>query len=306
MSILDAYGYHYEIIGKLSDKYVIIKSEKYGLWLVSTRGAYIKNVFEIINSSNTETKLRSILSLNTSKIKIKPFKYTCKNQIENDLNEVLINTSNKKFDDMFVITNGKYSIMLLSYGSHRSEISKRNPSYRNFSPSSTMDSFLSRALVNFSRVKPGDIFLDPFAGSGSITIEAASLGCYTIAVDKSFKQIFGLETNKISFGFEVDTIIGDATNLPIRDKVIDGIATDPPYGRSAGTFKRKIIDVYKGFFKEARRVLKPKKFMVFCAPNSIKSNLEKLLTDNNFIIDRKFEMRVHKNLTRLIYATKLL
>ena len=308
-SVLEAYNYKYEILDSLRKKFYLAKGRDWGFWVLSHRGAYIKNIWKILGEVS-EFKIDEI-KLEDTQIRLQ-----YKN-LDKEKREALIEEYNRyvsiigkkthvipsRIVELYLIDFKDLIYLTYPIGSHRREIGRRNPRYRNYAPSATMDAYLSRALVNFSRAKPGDVFLDPFAGSGSIAMEASSIGSYTIALDKSAKHLLGLEINRRQFNLEIDIIVGDATNLPIRETTIDAIATDPPYGRSAATFKRGLKEIYNGFLREAARVLKRRKFLVFCAPKGL--DVTRFIDEHGFELIKKLEMRVHNALTRVIYVLAL-
>ncbi|MGQ4890963.1 MAG: TRM11 family SAM-dependent methyltransferase [Candidatus Njordarchaeia archaeon] len=308
-SILDAYGYWYKIIDSIRGKFYLIKGNDWGFWLLSNRGAYIKNIWKIIGKADNEILNHILQEEIRVKVGYKILEKKNKTSVLKKFKEILNMLNKRKYVPMskkFELTLIDFNeVIYLAYplGSHRKQIGSRNPKYRNYAPSATMDAYLSRALVNFSRAKPGDIFLDPFAGSGSIAMEAASIGCYTIALDKSIKHLLGLEINRRQFNLEIDIIVGDATNLPIKDNAIDSIATDPPYGRSAATFKRQLEEIYGGFLREAARVLRRGKYLVFCAPKGLA--VTKFISDYGFEQVKTLEMKVHHALTRVIHVLTL-
>jgi len=112
--------------------------------------------------------------------------------------------------------------------------SERRPRRRAFFHPSAIFPKLSRALVNLSRCKQGSLFLDPFAGTGSLTIEAAAIGAEMVAADQVAKMASGALANMKHFHQEwLGVVRADAFASPFRE--IDAIATDVPYGRASST-----------------------------------------------------------------------
>ena len=183
------------------------------------------------------------------------------------------------------------------------EFYERRPSIRPFFRSIALPVYLSRLLINLSRVKEGMTFLDPFCGTGSILIEAALMGLRTIGLDLNWEMARGSIKNLRSYELKIPfTVAGDALNLPLPDSSVDAIATDPPYGRAASTYGEKVKEVYNGFLREAYRVLRDKRYLVFMAPSWLAKHVEKLLCRYGFILCRKHHMYVHGGLTRIIYV----
>ncbi len=189
--------------------------------------------------------------------------------------------------------------LIIEVGRPREKISKINPFYRPFAPPATMDSITSRVLVNLSRVNVGDVFLDPFAGTGSLLLESYFIGAYPIGIDIHPKNAFGAKYNADYFGAEINIMIGDATSMPLSDNSIDAIATDPPYGRSASTFKRSIFSLYKEFLDESFRVLKPGRYLAMFYPTYLES-IPDYASKIGFQEIFKRKARVHKDLSRVL------
>ncbi len=312
-SILEAYNYRYSYRWLDEKKRILLlKTHRLGAWIVSWRSAYVKNVSQILGIAE-DPDIDEKISLLNKRYRIH-LTYRLRNRddrarILERYNEILSKidyseiTPTKKIT--LTIDEIKGTIYLLEkIGGSRERINTRNPKFRSYAPASTMDSFISRALVNFSRILPGDVFLDPFAGSGSIALEASSIGALVIASDLSIKHLLGLELNKRIYGFDVKLLVADATKLPLEDESIDAIATDPPYGRSASTFKRTLKELYSEFLKESSRLLKNKKFLVFCSPSFFDAETE--LIDLGFELVHKLSMKVHKSLERNIYISTLI
>lgn len=181
--------------------------------------------------------------------------------------EVSLNSPNKVFTPFF---NSNF-ILLAKFPPKIKNFRNREPRYRPYSPSITMEAKLSRALVNLSQTRKGKTFLDPFCGSGSFLLEAASIGAKTIGCDLSKKHLAGAKWNARFFNLasEIQVQQADATSLPFSNNTIWSIASDLPYGKAASLFNRHIQDLYSNFLQEAQRVLKPDRYLAFCASESI-------------------------------------
>jgi tRNA (guanine10-N2)-dimethyltransferase len=106
-----------------------------------------------------------------------------------------------------------------------------------------LDMKLARCIVNLSGLKEKDILCDPFCGTGTILLEAESMGINSIGID--FDKIMCKITRKnlAANGFGSKVInSGYEGILDIMD-TIDGIVTDLPYGISsrASVSPKKLI-----------------------------------------------------------------
>jgi DNA modification methylase len=139
---------------------------------------------------------------------------------------------------------------------------------------------IPRALV-LRYTEPGDVVLDPMAGSGTTCIEAVLLGRNCIAVDINYGAIMPTHHRLYHLARALErrgrgkaearyrVYHGDARRLDkIPDGSIDLVATHPPYfgsvkyGRGEGDLsKARSLEEYLALFKqvagEVYRVLKP-------------------------------------------------
>ena len=123
----------------------------------------------------------------------------------------------------------------------------------------------ARLLCELSMAGQEDVFLDPFAGSGSIPLERALMSPY--------KMIFtgDVDTVKVAelkeklkdpvFKRKARSIfpkILDARDLSrFEDALFDTIVSDPPWGDWEGLTDDELVQLYADFLKGAQRVLKP-------------------------------------------------
>ncbi len=84
-------------------------------------------------------------------------------------------------------------------GSMRQGWVTRRPRSRAFFHPSAIFPKLSRALVNLSGVQPGEAFLDPFCGTGSLLIEASIVGAEPVGIDLARKMVRGARRNAIKY-----------------------------------------------------------------------------------------------------------
>lgn len=133
---------------------------------------------------------------------------------------------------------------------------------------------LAKILINLSKVKQGEILLDPFCGIGTILQEALLQNVKVIGVDKDRKAIDCSELNLKWFNFNKENytlINGDSSIIKILE--VDGIATEPDLGELQKRMpsEEKAKEITKNFEKLMSNVLKNlKKYVkgriVFTAP----------------------------------------
>jgi tRNA G10 N-methylase Trm11 len=93
--------------------------------------------------------------------------------------------------------------------------------------SSSLSSRLSRALVNL--VTPAQTLLDPCCGTGSILLEARSLGVDAFGADWNETMVEMARENLTHFDYDAAVERADARSYT---RTADAIVTDLPYGRS--------------------------------------------------------------------------
>jgi tRNA G10 N-methylase Trm11 len=144
-------------------------------------------------------------------------------------------------------------------------------------------------LLNFlSEPKATDVFLDPFAGHGSIPSARAQFPFKKIIAsdkDSSLSFLRRRESNLQS----IEIHNWDALHLPLENNSIDTIVTDPPWGM----FNQiNIEELYKNMMTEFSRVLKPKGILVLLTAQ--KELFEKILEEakTNFQLEEKYNILV--------------
>ena len=175
---------------------------------------------------------------------------------------------------------------------NRSAYDVRNPGKRDFFHPGVMMPRMARTLVNIACARKGEILLDPFCGTGGILIEAEMLGLFPVGSDFDPFMIRGsIKNSRESFFLQAD-----ATSLPFRDRSIDTIVTDFPYGQSVCVRKSDTMDhLYADALEEIQRLIKPGHRAVVVTHRDISDIASQYMT-----ILQKHDQRVHKSLTRRV------
>ena len=198
-------------------------------------------------------------------------------------------------DFLGVLTEGRFF-----FGLKLSEIKpkgfvERRPSKRPFFHPTAMMPKLARCMVNLARARPGELFLDPFCGTGSILIEAALIGCRVIGLDIDRRMCFGCLLNARFFDVEPEgLVVADALHMPVRRA--DRIATDPPYGRSASTAGRAVRELYESFLSKLPEILPRGHTACLAAPSEL--GISELALDAGLEVIESHFFFVHDALTR--------
>ena len=144
-----------------------------------------------------------------------------------------------------------------------------------FSPISLHPRY-ARALINLTGVKRGSTILDPFCGTGGIAIEAAFMGMKPIASDFDPEMIAGTQENMDFYNLKLyDSEVLDISKTFERFGEVDGIACDPPYGRSTHTGGEDIDSIYMRAIKSFHETLKINGTAGVVLPHEISSDIMK-------------------------------
>jgi tRNA (guanine10-N2)-dimethyltransferase len=172
--------------------------------------------------------------------------------------------------------------------------SLRRPRARNFFHPSAIFPKLSRALVNLTRCREGSVFLDPFAGTGSLAIEASLVGAEVVVLDRAERMVRGASVNMKQFGQRwLGIVRADSYSPPLAG--VDAIATDVPYGRVSSTGGKKRSEVLEGALKALPDLLSAGARLVIMHPNQ-----EPVEESGRLELEEEHSLYVHKLLTRTI------
>ncbi|MDA0709480.1 MAG: hypothetical protein O3B73_04635 [bacterium] len=115
---------------------------------------------------------------------------------------------------------------------------------------------IARAVVQLTRPLDNDIFLDPMCGSGTLLIERA--------LAEKVQMLYGGDLEEEAVQDTLENFGNkhkphairqwDARKLPLPDRSISKVATNPPWGRQIGS-SSDIQSLYKLAFSEIDRVL---------------------------------------------------
>ncbi|MFB6122131.1 MAG: methyltransferase domain-containing protein [Haloferacaceae archaeon] len=170
----------------------------------------------------------------------------------------------------------------------------RKPTDRPFFQPGSMAPLDARAFVNMVGAGPGATVLDPMCGTGGVLVEAGLVGADVVGVDAQRKMVRGARTNLDALLDGGEVVRGDATRLPLRDDCADGVVFDAPYGRQSKIENHDLSALVPGALAEAARV----------APRAVvvaDRSLREVATAHGWSVERVFERRVHRSLTRFVH-----
>lgn len=203
---------------------------------------------------------------------------------------------------IYGVLSDKFVLGKLLHKIDRSQYEKRKPHQRPYFRPGVMLPRNCRAVVNLTRVKAGQKFLDPFCGTGGFLIEAGLIGAKVYGCDIDSEAVEGCEKNLRWCGiknYKLD--VSDARTLKYKN-FFDAIATDPPYGISASTKGLKLEELYESSVASFYEMLKQGKYVCIIAPSKVA--LEKIAQNAGFEVVEKHLERIHRSLIRKILVMR--
>ena len=134
----------------------------------------------------------------------------------------------------------------------------RHRTYKSANRPASLRPTIARALAVLTRPEDRDIFLDPMCGAGTIAIERALAGRYALirGGDIDERAVADALANFGNRHKPRDISHWDARRLPLPDRSVDKIATNPPWGRQIGS-RSELHALYGSALAEIDRVLRP-------------------------------------------------
>ena len=282
--------------------------------ILTRRLGYTHEVHEFIIKSNVEDLSEDILSVDWSKYIDESFAVRVKrfhSQIdtvgtERDVGSLILDSC----DDIKVnLTKPKTLIRIAAFKDEfyvaieRIKLNKKHfedskPHKRPFFYPGSMNPKLARCMVNLSRIKKGQLLLDPFCGTGGILIEAGLIGCKVLGSDIYWKMKNGTAINLEHYGIkDYRTFHLDVRELKMYEKV-DSVVTDPPYGISTSTGDVDGDEIFKEFFRAIYDNMKDEAVLCMASPHYV--DLKPMVDEIGFEIVEQYGIKMHKSLTRII------
>ena len=202
----------------------------------------------------------------------------------------LLNKINKRFSNVvFRKTNSDRDIILgIDDDSESAWLGikiSNNPDYHVEERKGFLRPQLAYILNYISKPTKGDIFLDPFAGSGEIPKSAFNNFKYEkfIAIDNDPKIL------NIRGSDKIHVITDDFFEVNIAENSIDKIVTDPPWGNYDKTLD--IVNFYNRFFEKINRIVKTNGVIVLLISRDIMDVILGYI-ENKFNLTEQYEIKV--------------
>lgn len=159
---------------------------------------------------------------------------------------------------------------------------------RPHSTSSSLPTRLARTIVNLT-ANPSNNILDPCCGTGTVLLEAASMGIKIFGCDNNYKMVEATRQNLAHYNLRGEINLDDATK--VRGK-FDAVITDLPYGitlTSNETQEREIMQNIRNLAPKA----------TFIAIRDLTMDL----LDLDYHIQQHIQAKKH-TITRQIFVTE--
>ena len=245
-------------------------------YIKDTFAVRVKRFFSKIDTVATERKVGSVILNNTRNIKVNLDKPTSLIRLV-------------AFEDTVYISIEKYKL-------DKKHFEDIKPHKRPFFYPGSMSPKLARCMVNLSRVKKGDLLLDPFCGTGGILIEAGLIGCKVVGSDIYWKMKNGTAINLEFCGIkDYKTFNLDVRELKMYEKVAS-VVTDPPYGISTSTGNIDGDDIFKEFFNAIYDNMKDDAYLCIASPHYV--DLKPMMDEVGFKLVEEYEIKIQLEIGR--------
>jgi 23S rRNA G2445 N2-methylase RlmL len=143
-------------------------------------------------------------------------------------------------------------------GLRLSDASMRHGEYKTAHVPASLRPSVAAAMVRLSQPEKEDVFLDPMCGAGTILIERGLAEWHALLLGGDIdNEALRAAAENIGPRHKPRQLFKwDACRLPLCPHSIDRIVCNPPFGGKSHS-RRSLPALYKGFFKEVGRVLKP-------------------------------------------------
>ncbi len=196
--------------------------------------------------------------------------------------------------DLRVVRGRRTYLYAVSAEVDRGEYDARAARHRPFARPFVLHPRYARALVNLTGVSAGRTLLDPFCGTGGILMEAFLVGARSVGADLRPDVVEGCGQNLRHFGMEAALHVADVGEILTTVGRVDGIATDPPYGRGATTRGEDLPHLLRRAFDAFHDVLRPGGCVAIALPDPELMDIGR----PHFVLREWHKVRVHRSLDR--------
>ncbi|WP_409200899.1 TIGR01177 family methyltransferase [Methanobrevibacter sp. DSM 116169] len=286
------------------------------------RLAYTHEIDKIIFKSNIDNLNEDILKINWDlyiddnfAVRVKRFNSDIDTvQYEKDIGSLILKSFSKNSNVKVKLEKPSSFIRVVAFEStfyiaienhklNKKHFQDMKPHKRPFFYPGSMSPKLARCMVNLSRIKEGQLLLDPFCGTGGILIEGGLVGAKLVGSDIKWKMQNGTATNLNHCNIsDYKTFHVDVRELKMYEQV-DAVVTDPPYGISTSTMGVSSDEIFFQFFESIYKNMKEDAYLCMASPHYL--DLEPMMDKIGFELVERYEIKMHKSLTRIISVIKI-
>ncbi len=284
-------------ITKSYDKKAIIKSDS-RLVTVKSKIPYSKIALRATFVKISGTLVGTVTDITQIKVPVtKPASFACrvvnlstKNINSSHLEKEMGTVLNQKWNSRVSLANPHLTVYLIVTNSKKylgytkKQVETKRPEKLLKYPHE-LDSKLARCMVNLSQLKEGQTVCDPFCGTGTILLEAESMGIKAIGMDFDPEMCGITKKNLALNGFKSQVINSSYHDIKKMMGKIDAVVTDLPYGISS----KSSMEPEK-LVKDFVSMIPKKKKLVMVYKKGFDVNIKA----------KKYEIYRHKSLTRVI------
>lgn len=273
-----------------SESKLIILKSKVPWKKIASRATFVRNSGNIVDTFDDITKIDPPIP--------KPLSFVCRTinlsskKISNSLEKQVGGVLSRRWGSKVSLSNPHLIVYLIITDSNQylgcadMKIEPKLPIKAVKHPHE-LDLKLSRCIVNLSQLKEGKTLCDPFCGTGTILLQAESMGIKSIGIDFDPLMCNITKKNLVANQFKSKVINSDYNEIQKSKYTIDAIVTDLPYGiasRSSVSPKKLVKDFVSIIPKRKKLVMVYKKGL----------DVEEMSKA------KKYEIYRHKSLTRVI------
>lgn len=265
---------------------------------IEARIAFARRVGELVEGTNLDKRVRRILSRGT--FGLRRFTLGKEHRDVGELERLLLSQVEGEVDlkspdhELSVVAGNHTYVALTRPALMKQGWRSRRPRARPFFHPTAIFPKLARALVNLSGLKEGQVLLDPFAGTGSILLEAAVAGLLPVGLDIDKAMAKGALLNQGEFSQSwLGLIHADAGYVPL--KKVDGIVTDVPYGRTSSAYGKKTDAIVGQLLNDSAKLLQRGGLMVVMHPDT-----SRVGDSSHFAVEGAHHLYIHSKLTRVV------
>lgn len=212
-------------------------------------------------------------------------------------NNLKVNLTKAHITIRIIVYNDEVYLTSEDYILNKKYFQDFKPHKRPFFHPGCMSPKLARCMVNLSRIKEGQLLLDPFCGTGGMLMEGGLIGARVVGSDIDWNMKNGSAINCEYAGIkDYKTYKVDINELKMYE-LCDAVVTDPPYGISTTTGGRDGL-IFKDFLIAIKRNMKDDALLVMASPHFL--DIDQFLDEVGFKVLERYEIRMHKSLTRII------